>query len=306
MQHKDLGTHQVLIKNPEVSRPELADWSFREPGELAPGNEIRLYESSDSALNGVFQINEKGKLVLPYEVELLVEGLQVEEVKNLLDRRFRQFLRKPNFQVSVEGQEVYVHLQGLVEKPGSYLISSESSLDEILVNAGGLLKSADKKSRARYVRITQFGKPRLVNLQDYYSGTPNLTPFWQGGETLFFQYEGNDSISADREYIHVLGEVLSPGAYPFSSRLDVLAYLTEAGGPTDRADLSRMTLLSRDEGGLRQAQFDFDEVRTLPDIQPGDTLIIHSSNPTELERGTGIAASLAAVLSSIGLIAIGL
>ena len=123
---------------------------------------------------------------------------------------------------------------------------------------------------------------------------------------MFFQYEGNNSVSADREYIHVLGEVLSPGAYPFSSQFDILAYLTEAGGPTDRADLSRMTLLSREEGELRQAQFNFDDVRTLPGIQPGDTLIIHSSNPTGLERGTGVAASLAAVLSSIGLIAIGL
>jgi protein involved in polysaccharide export with SLBB domain len=285
---------------------ESADWSFRQPGELAPGNEIRLYEGSDSALNGVFQVNEKGKLILPYEVEVLVEGLQIEEVKNLLNRRFRQFLRNPNFQVSVEGQEVYVHLQGLVEKPGSYLISSDSSLDEILLNAGGLLKSADKRARARYVRITQFGKPRLVNLQDYYSGTADLIPSWQGGESLFFQYEGSSNVSADREYIHVLGEVLSPGAYPFSSQLDILAYLTEAGGPTDRADLSRMTLLSREDGGLRQAHFDFDDVRTLPSIQPGDTLIIPSSNPTGLERGTGIAASLAAVLSSIGLIAIGL
>jgi protein involved in polysaccharide export with SLBB domain len=267
---------------------------------------VRLYESSDGALNGVFQVNEKGKLILPYEVEVLVEGLQVEEVKKLLNRRFRQFLRNPNFQVSVEGQEVYVHLQGLVEKPGSYLISSDSSLDEILLSAGGLLKSTDKRATARYVRITQFGKPRLVNLQDYYSGTPDLIPSWQGGESLFFQYEGNNNVSADRDYIHVLGEVLSPGAYPFSSQLDILAYLTEAGGPTDRADLSRMTLLSREEGGLRQAQFDFDDVRTLPGIQPGDTLIIPSSNPTGLERGTGIAASLAAVLSSIGLIAIGL
>jgi len=295
-----------MMTNSKRKRVDAPQWQMRNEGEIAPGYKIRLYEPSDPSLAGVFQVNEKGKLRLPYEVELFVEGLQQEELITVLNKRFRKFLRRPNFDATIEEKEVFVNLKGLVEKPGTYLIPKDTSLDEILMNAGGLQNATDPKSRARYVRITQLGAPRLVNLQDYFSGEPGIMPIWQGGETLFFLSEGSDTIAAERDYIHVLGEVLSPGAYPFSSRMDVLSYLTDAGGPTDRADLSRMTLLSRNQDGLMQSRIDFDDVSSLPTIQPGDTLIVHSSNPTELERGSGVAASLAAVLSSIGLIAIGL
>lgn len=300
---------QVSLQNQAYSpraTPEPVEWQTRQPNEVAPGYKLLIKNNADPNLNGAFQVDPKGKLKLPYDIEMNVEGLSLSELEEQLESRYREFIRSPDFTVEILEYDVFVNVQGLVTEPGTFLVKPEASLDQLISEAGGLQRGGQNENMARYIRISQLGKVKVVNLQDYFSGTPGLLPIWQGGETVFFQNEGPDVFSSDRQYVHVLGEISSPGAYPYRETGDLLAYLTEAGGPTDRANLNRITILARNPQGIMQSEYSLDEMGQIPAIQPGDTVIVQSSNPSDLERGSGIAASISAVLSSIGLIAIGL
>lgn len=286
----------------DMQEDSAEEWSVRDENEVAPGYTLEITNSADSAINGAYQVNAEGNLELPYDIRVKAEGLSIEELQKQLGSAYSQYLRNPSFKVQVTKRDVFVDVRGLVTEPGSYLVDEDSSLDELIAKAKGLQTNEESKAVARFARITQLGNTRVVNLRDYFSGTSNLIPTWQGGERIFFQNEGPKQFSNDRDYIQILGEIDSPGAYPYKDGSDILGYLTDAGGPTDRANLNKITLLSRRGNEVVQQDYSLNDVGNAGKINPGDTLIVQANNPTQLERQGGIAASFAAVLSSIGLI----
>lgn len=74
---------------------------------------------------------------------------------------------------------------------------------------------------------------------------------------------------------YVLGAVLLPGMYTFEAPPTVWAAITEAGGPTDDADLSAVEILS--ESQPKPTLVDVTsgasgDLETLPRLRPGDTV----------------------------------
>jgi protein involved in polysaccharide export with SLBB domain len=67
--------------------------------------------------------------------------------------------------------------------------------------------------------------------------------------------------------IYILGETLRPGAYPYSSGLNVLTALTLAGGPTYRA--SRSSILIQHAGETNWQEYPLTAAVT---IAPGDLI----------------------------------
>lgn len=67
----------------------------------------------------------------------------------------------------------------------------------------------------------------------------------------------------------VVGEVNKPGQYAYSTNLNVLAAVAEAGGFTVRANPKGMTVLRTDNGTRKEWHAD-----RLTDMQPGDVLVV--------------------------------
>jgi len=290
-----------------TSAGSSSSWKTRGADEIAPGFKLRIENPDDAEVRGQFTVAHNGMLKLPYDVQVKAEGLTPDKLAQELNGSYSRFLTRPRFKVSVDEKRYSVDVRGLVEKPGPYIVDAESSLDDLIAQAGGLQTNDDSSRKARYARVSQLGVSKLINLQDYYSGTQGLLPRWQGGETGFFQAEGSEQFSMDRDYIQVLGQVSSPGAYPYRKASAFVSYLTLAGGPTSRADLDRITLLRRDEGGITERELALSDITGDDlDIRAGDTLIIQADNRTGVERSSTIAAGFAAVVSAIGLLAIGL
>jgi len=80
--------------------------------------------------------------------------------------------------------------------------------------------------------------------------------------------------------VYVLGEVKTPGSYEVSFARDVVAAVSAAGGPTERADLRKVTIVRRTVSSSTTMEINLDKylreglLSGNPDLNPGDTITV--------------------------------
>jgi polysaccharide export outer membrane protein len=80
--------------------------------------------------------------------------------------------------------------------------------------------------------------------------------------------------------VYVLGKVLRPGEFPFSSPIDVMQALSLAGGATSFAQVNDIVILRRENSGQRALQFRYSDVERGKNLQQnillqsGDTVVV--------------------------------
>ncbi len=262
--------------NPEVS----------ESKNIAPGYLIKLSCLEDKNLNGSFRVDFDGNLHLPYDVKVEAAGVSPAVLKARIAHAYAPFFRTvPAINASIEEKRCWVDVEGLVQKPGEYLVKHGSTLDELIAKAGGLQQAPGAGSfAARYVHIEQPGvMPRLIRLSEYYAGARDLVPAWRGADRVFFQSEGEDAASAsaaEKHYVQVLGQVVKPGEYTVEENADFFFYLSKAGGPGQDADLDKIELIRKNGDSKQTTMFKMKDIRSIPKIQGGDILVVHAEKPS--------------------------
>ena len=288
-----------------LSQPTIPDFEPRPgrgPDEIAPGNLMHIVCADDKKIDGDFRVEFDGTIKMPYDVKVKAAGLTLTEFKTALQTQYRSFFRSPpQLVVSFSDHKLALRADGLVDKPGEYLISQSGSIDELIAQAGGLQKGQDREA-ARYARIVDGQYRALLKLSDFYSGSAGKAPVWRGGETVFFQNEGSgigDMLGMDKRYVQVLGQVRTPGEIAYRDNANFFYYLVQAGGPTDRAAMSRLVLVRSDGAKLQTVKFSVNEPEEIPQIQGGDIVLIQADNPTDFERDTSLFGNIAGFMSSI-------
>jgi len=304
-----------MYKEPVESKTELT-WPVRAKDHLAPGYLLQITCLQDENLNGEFRIDFDGMLELPYEVKVKAAGQSLSHFRNKLRQSYSPFFKtNPEIQLKIKEKKVLVKVLGLVEKADQYLVNKTDSLDLLIANAEGLQKSSDKTPVALYVKITRLGKNGTLKLSDYYGGSQHLVPEWQGGDVIFFQSESQAASTQQRaanrgsdRYVQIIGEVRSPGEYLFKEDGDFFYYLARAGGPADKADLDRLSLIRSNAEKREKIAFSMENVGKMPAIGAGDIVIIHANSQTAEEKReerkfnlvslvTGVATVLVLALS---------
>jgi polysaccharide biosynthesis/export protein len=80
--------------------------------------------------------------------------------------------------------------------------------------------------------------------------------------------------------VYVLGKVLRPGEFPFSSPIDVMQALSLAGGATSFAQVNDIVILRRENAGQRAVPFRYGDVERGKNLQQnvllqsGDTVVV--------------------------------
>ena len=135
---------QIKIEYLE-SRNELEDYI------IDTGDAISLIFYPAEELSGVFPVNEEGELFLPKLDEIFVRGLTTSELKNLLEKRYAEFLIEPDIKVNIAVfKSIRVLVQGEVRNPGFYKFPAYDSVlflnNDKRNNAGlGLLMENNNK-----------------------------------------------------------------------------------------------------------------------------------------------------------------
>lgn len=124
-----------LVKNDSIgieyleSRNELEDYI------IDSGDGIYLEFFPATELNGIYQINEEGEMILPNLDETYVRGLTIAELKGLLEKRYSEFLISPDIKVKIAiFKSIRVLIKGEIRNPGLYTFPSYKSVAVLNLN----------------------------------------------------------------------------------------------------------------------------------------------------------------------------
>jgi polysaccharide export outer membrane protein len=87
-----------------------------------------------------------GKISLPLIQEVTAAGLTPLQLKEVLMRKFKEFVENPIVSVTVvEANSFKVYVTGLVRSPGVYRLRSETNVVQMISLAGGFTDWANSK-----------------------------------------------------------------------------------------------------------------------------------------------------------------
>jgi len=198
--------------------------------------QITVFEHAE--LNQTVRVSEDGSVTLVLLGKVGVSGLTAQEMeKKLVTLLGEKYINNP--QVTVFIQEYQrVSILGAVGRPGQYEIVGPTNLLQIISQAGGM--TAEAANELYIYRDEADGRKNriAVNLRDLtLNGMYNLNVTLQPKDVIF--------IPVDQMLtVFVYGEVRNPGAlqYRASKKITLLQAIAQAGGTTDWAARSRITI----------------------------------------------------------------
>ena len=263
---------------------------------MAPGYQFKLTHVADRNMDGIYRIGFNGLLALPYKVEIKAVGLTFERLEKDIQTAYRPFFKSgiaPKLEMI--GQENLVDIRGAVEKPGKYLVSRDTSIDELFAGAGGFLENPKPK----FVKIVRGRESQVIELATYYSGGDTRQKLeWYGGD-IIFAVSKEEEAKLEAPVIHIWGEVLKPGDVAVKPGADALYYLNMAVGPDTQIDVGRrIDIIRGDNTDRRVGRFSLTDMRQ-PVPRTGDILYVQPDKLTSFEKTLGpVLQFLSLILTS--------
>jgi protein involved in polysaccharide export with SLBB domain len=190
----------------------------------------------------------------------------------------------PIQQDEIKTGNTVVYVMGEVFKPGAFESGKEASLLDILANAGGPTRFAE----SRQIRILRANGTVLpFDLQGYTEGKggaqlPKVVP----GDAIFVP-EKTDVNEASwlkvptSRSIRIMGQVNNPGRFEWNDEMNLLDLLSHAQGPTSRADIANIRILSAEKSGAKPTVFNLErfvkyggDLSQIPQLSAGYTVVV--------------------------------
>ncbi len=207
--------------------------------------EIRVFGLDE--LNSTVRVSQSGSITLPLLGEVVVAGM----TKQILESRLSAMLEEKylkNAQVTVfikEYQSQRVAVIGAVKNPGTYELLGRQTVLQMISQAGGLTDLAGGELFILRESKSGLSAHLDINLDELMiEGNPRLNVPLYPNDVM--------NIPIDRIiHIYVFGEVTKPGALEVrkSKKLTLLQAIAQAGGTTDRASKSKVTVKKIDKSG---------------------------------------------------------
>jgi protein involved in polysaccharide export with SLBB domain len=193
------------------------------------------------------------------------------------------FVPKQEEEIKAGSNVVYV--MGEVAIPGAYEGKPGASFMDILANAGGPTRFAE----SRQIRIIKAnGRVIKFDMVAYTEGIGSeRPPEISSGDAIFVpeKLDMNEKswlkVAPDRA-VKVFGEVTRPGRVEWSDEMDLMDLLAHVGGPTLRADTTRIEIVPSGRGRQKMQRFDLDAYiqqgaprSALPQISAGAIIRVH-------------------------------
>jgi polysaccharide biosynthesis/export protein len=193
---------------------------------IGPGDELRVQIWGQVNLRGSYPVDRTGAISLPGAGTVHVAGLRFDQVSSFLRTQLGRIYR--NFDLNVNmGQlrSIQVFVVGQARMPGSYSISSLSTLLNALFASGGPLP----RGSLRNIQVKRDGKT-IVHFDLYdllLRGDKSKDVQLSQGDVIFIPPVGAQ--------VAVVGSVNNPAIYEIKSETTIEQVLQLAGGRTNIA-----------------------------------------------------------------------
>jgi len=248
---------------------------------IGPRDILKVTVWGQEDLTRDYPVDQDGFVPFPLVGRVKAGGLTVKEFAGRLTELLeKDYLVNPQVIVSVkEYLSKKVHVLGEADRPGVFYLTGPTTILEILSKAGGLSKTAGRQ----LVLVRTQGSAA--------SGGPtgntilrlDLVKIQAGDASQNIRVEDEDTIFVPKaNAFFVLGEVKSPGTFPFDKEVSVLEAVTIAGGFNDKAARAGVKLIRRTaDGGQETLALDLSgsvpRDRTVR-VQEGDTVLVPKGN----------------------------
>lgn len=179
-----------------------------------------------------------------------------------------------------------VSIRGPVASPGTYQRFVGMRVSDLLREAGGLHREADRR-QATLVRRTDTGRVQRLTFspERAMAGDEAADLVLQNGDSV--ELEAWAELGAAKPMVQISGAVYQPGTYPLSDRMTMEELVHLGGGTTPEAYLPRAILYRRAElGRTRQVAFDL-TLRPLDmPLQDGDSLRVFTTTEAAYQEPT--------------------
>lgn len=193
-------------------------------------------------------LNRNGEIVLPEVGVLKVSGMTLQELEDYLHDQFSR--KQTDFKMAVTMgrlRTIRVYVVGEARTPGSYTLSSLSTVINALFAGGG----PSKNGTLRNIRLLRTGQRAVsIDLYDFLLGGEKSSDVrLQDGDTIFVPLIG--------PVVAVAGNVKRPAIYEMTEPMTLAGVLDLAGGVTYAGWLQRVQV-ERVENHQRRIVVDFD------------------------------------------------
>ena len=245
-----------------ISAPPALDTLYS----IGPGDVIAVQVYGEPALSGSFPVSDVGHLDFPLLGPVAVKGLSTVQLAVVLREKLTPgYLVNPSITVSIaEYRSQPVQVLGAVAKPGVYFLRGQTSVLEILSQAGGVARDGVNE-----VRVTHSGQtePSVVLPYDQLLAQGSAQVDLVAGDVVF----------VPQSLVSVMGMVGKPGEIAYRDNLTISSCIAAAGGALPTADIGRIYVLRegvRTRVNLRKILSGKEEDIVL---KPGDKIVVGES-----------------------------
>jgi polysaccharide biosynthesis/export protein len=223
---------------------------------VGPTDVLTIRVLGEPDLTNNYTVDSDGTITFPFLQRVPVGGRTMKEVEAMLTKLLDgDYIRNPQISATVatyRSRSIFV--LGEVKQPGRYTIEGQTTLLEVIAQAGSFTATAGpsmnllryKDGIAGVVAGTPVspGDPRAaevmkINLDDLREGRLQANVILQDGDTLFVP---------QADLFYVTGFVRTPGQYPLRPNMSVQQAIADAGGLSERGSDRGIKILRRVNG----------------------------------------------------------
>ncbi|MGO8858697.1 MAG: SLBB domain-containing protein [Steroidobacteraceae bacterium] len=212
--------------------------------QLGPGDSVNIQVYGQPDLSTTVYVADDGTVSIPLAGKVQVAGVSPAEASGRIETALKsaKILVDPHVSITVtQSRSQRVSVLGQVGTPGRYPIESNTSILDLLAQAGGI--SANGSDIVYILRQDKNGKEvrypvDLKGLANGSGAVPALT--LQGGDSVFVP---------KAEQFSIYGEVTTPGRYRVEPEMTVIEAIARAGGITLRGSQRRVEIKRKQANG---------------------------------------------------------
>ena len=230
---------------PAVAAPQSPAAPARKLLALGPGDSVAIQVYGQPDMNATVTVADDGSIPVALVGSVQVGGLSPSEAERRTEKALvdGKYLLDPHVNISVvQSRSQRVSVLGEVGAPGRYPIESNTTIFDLLAQAGG---ARDTSSNVVFLlRTDDTGKINRypIDLKALADGRDA-----RAGIAL----KGGDSILVPRApQFYIFGEVNQPNMYRIEPGMTIVQAIARAGGVTPRGSRSRFELKRKDANGV--------------------------------------------------------